>query len=244
MTRRPRAKAVRTARTARTARTGVGKGAPVVVDDIREAVSHLKRERIIAAAVELFYSNGFRNTTLDAVAERMNVTKPFIYSHFKSKGELLAEICARGIGASLEAINRVVESTATSAAKLAALTRDFMSAVLQNQKHIAIYTREEKNLDIGDSAAIRTMRREFERKLVKLLDDGVDGGEFDIADTRMAALAIGGIASWAYVWFRPGGRLTAEQIADHMAGLVLAMNKAGAGGARRRTKRILGKRGR
>ena len=107
---------------ARIARTAVGKNAPVVVHDIREAVSHLKRERIIAAAVDLFYSKGFGNTTLDAVAERMNVTKPFIYSHFKSKGELLAEICARGISASLEAINRVVESTATSAAKLAALT--------------------------------------------------------------------------------------------------------------------------
>ena len=226
---------------ARSARTAVGKNAPGVVHDIREAVSHLKRERIIAVAVDLFYSKGFGNTTLDAVAERMNVTKPFIYSHFKSKGELLAEICARGIGASLEAINRVVESTATSAAKLAGLTRDFVSAVLHNQKHIAIYTREEKNLDAGDSAAIQRMRREFDRKLVKLLDDGVAGGEFDIADTRMASLAIGGIASWAYVWFRPGGRLAVEQIAEHMAALVLTMNKAGAGGARRRTKRIQGR---
>ena len=232
------------AKSARAARAAAGKNAAVVVDDIREAVTHLKRERIIAVAVELFYSKGFGNTTLDTVAKRMNVTKPFIYSHFKSKGELLAEICARGIGASLAAINRVVESTVTSAAKLAALTRDFVSAVLHNQKHIAIYTREEKNLDAGDSAAIQRMRREFDGKLVKLLDDGVAGGEFDIADTRMAALAIGGIASWAYVWFRPGGRLTVEQIAEHMAGLVLAMNKAGAAGARRRTKRIQGRRGR
>ena len=235
MAHRPQSKSVRTARTASV------KDAPVVEDDIRVAVARLKRERIITAAVELFYSNGFGNTTLDAVAERMNVTKPFIYSHFKSKSELLAEICARGISASLEAINRAVESTGTSAAKLEALTRDFMSAVLHNQKHIAIYTREEKNLDAGDSAAIQQMRREFDRKLVKLLDDGVAGGEFAIADTRMAALAIGGIASWAYVWFRPGGRLAVDQIADQMAGLVLAMNMAGAGGARRRTKRSQGR---
>ena len=85
------------AKSARAARAAAGKNAAVVVDDIREAVTHLKRERIIAVAVELFYSKGFGNTTLDTVAKRMNVTKPFIYSHFKSKGELLAEICARGI---------------------------------------------------------------------------------------------------------------------------------------------------
>jgi AcrR family transcriptional regulator len=51
-------------------------------DDIREAVTRLKRERILATAVELFHKNGLNNTTLEAVAERMNVTKPFIYSHF------------------------------------------------------------------------------------------------------------------------------------------------------------------
>ena len=61
-------------------------------DDIREAVMSLKRERIVAAAVDLFYQNGFGHTTLDQVAEQMGMTKPFIYAHFSSKTELLAAI--------------------------------------------------------------------------------------------------------------------------------------------------------
>ena len=39
-------------------------------DDIREAVQNLKRERIVAAAVDLFYQHGFSHTTLDQVADR------------------------------------------------------------------------------------------------------------------------------------------------------------------------------
>jgi len=199
---------------------------PNAPEDIRDAVSRLKRERIIATAVELFYNNGLSNTTLEAVADQMNVTKPFIYSHFKSKSELLAEICSRGIRASLDALNRVVASEGSATDKLQALARDFMLAVLSNQAHIAIYNREEKHLSPEDSEAINSMRREFDRKFCALLNEGVATGEFMVEDVQITSLAIGGIVSWSYVWYRPNGRLTPAETADHVADLVLAMVQA------------------
>ncbi len=193
------------------------------VDDIRDAVTRLKRERIIAVAVDLFYSQGFSNTRLETVAERMNVTKPFIYAHFRSKSELLAEICSRGIRASLDAIKRIVSAGGTPTAQVQTLARDFMQAVLDNQQHIAIYSREEKHLEADANQAINDMRREFDRELTGMLRQGMESGEFRIADAKMASLAIGGIASWSYVWFREEGRLTREEVAQQMVGLVMNM---------------------
>ena len=43
------------------------------------------------------------------------------------------------------------------------------------------------------------MRRDFDRKLTALLREGIEAGEFHIGDAHMAALAIGGMVSWAYV---------------------------------------------
>ena len=183
-----------------------------VPEDIRDAVSRLKRERIIATAVQLFYSDGFNNTTLEAVAEAMNVTKPFIYSHFSSKNELLAAICSRGIRASLEALQKAVLLQGTPTEKLEAMARDFMLAVLGNQAHIAIYNREEKELSAEDSETINEMRREFDRKLCALLEAGVASGEFAVDDVQITSLAIGGLVSWSYVWFRPNGRLTPADV--------------------------------
>ena len=196
-------------------------------DSMRAAVTNLKRERIVAAAADLFYADGFVNTTLDAVAQRLHVTKPFIYAHFGSKRELLGVICAHGIRASLDALDHVLMTDAPATEKLSALMHGFMSAVLDNQKNIGIYTREEKHLDAQERKTIEDLRREFDRKLCALLDAGVASGEFDIPDTKMASLAIGGMASWAYVWFRPGGRLSVSQIAAHMAALVGAMSQPG-----------------
>jgi hypothetical protein len=80
--------------------------------------------------------------------------------------------------------------------------------VLEN---IAIFSREEKGLAQSDYDRINDMRRDFDRKLTVLLREGAQTGEFAISDPHLAALSIGGMVSWAYVWFRPAGRLSVER---------------------------------
>lgn len=190
---------------------------------IKDEVAALKRERIVSAAVELFYERGYEHTTLEAVAERLGVTKPFIYAHFKSKTELLAEICGRGIGASLRAIDGVLAMEGTPTEKLRLLGQKFVTSVLENQKPIGIFTREEKNLTPRDFKRISEMRRSFDAKLTGLLNLGIRRGEFRMADPAIATLAIGGIVSWTYVWYRRNGRLSAAKLADELAALILAV---------------------
>ena len=48
------------------------------------------RERIVAAATKLFYAEGIRSVSLDAVAEKAGLTKRTLYYHFDSKDDLVA----------------------------------------------------------------------------------------------------------------------------------------------------------
>jgi len=50
--------------------------------------------RLARAAFEMFSRHGFRNVTLDAVAARAGVTKGSLYSHYRSKKDLIAAACA------------------------------------------------------------------------------------------------------------------------------------------------------
>ena len=195
-------------------------------EDIRDAVLRLKSERIVGAAVELFYTQGFTNTTLEQVADAINVTKPFIYAHFRSKAELLADICSRAIKVAHNALNRVTAEQASATVKLETLVRDFMMAVLDHQPHAVIYSREETHLNPADREAINVLRREFDRRFAALLQEGVAAGEFVVEDVPLTALAIGGIVGWSPVWYRSGGRLTQPQAAQRIATLVLAMVRA------------------
>jgi AcrR family transcriptional regulator len=175
------------------------------------------------AAAELFYRNGYENTTLEAVGDALGVTKPVIYSHFATKADLLAEICARGISSSLAAMDMALKRENEPRAQLAVLGDLFVRAVLTNQMHIAIFAREEKNLGEADFRRISDLRRDFDRKLRDILRRGVDTGVFVIADCDLTALAIGGMVSWAYEWYRPNGRLGDDQIGREFSRLILNM---------------------
>jgi AcrR family transcriptional regulator len=193
---------------------------------IREEVAILKRNRTIDAAVKLFYENGYDQTPLEAVAERLGVTKQFIYLHFSSKADLLADICARGISASLDAMDSVKALPITPTERLSLVSKRFVTAVLENQMYIAVFTREEKGLATTDLDRINDMRRTFDKELTALIQDGADTGEFDVADPHLAALSIGGMVSWAYVWFRETGRYSVPEAADEITKMILAMVNA------------------
>lgn len=48
------------------------------------------RERIVEAASKLFYSEGIRGVSVDAVAEKAGLTKRTLYYHFTGKDDLIA----------------------------------------------------------------------------------------------------------------------------------------------------------
>lgn len=50
------------------------------------------RERLIAAASELFYAQGLHAVGIDAVIAKAGVAKMSLYNHFGSKDELIAEV--------------------------------------------------------------------------------------------------------------------------------------------------------
>ncbi len=49
------------------------------------------KDRILNAANSLFYGEGIRAVSVDAIAEKAGITKRTLYYHFKSKDELVAE---------------------------------------------------------------------------------------------------------------------------------------------------------
>ena len=62
-----------------------------------------KRDRIVASALELFLRHGFEATTMDALAEHAEVTKPAVYYHFpEGKEGLFLELFHATWGAMVE----------------------------------------------------------------------------------------------------------------------------------------------
>jgi len=69
------------------------------------------RDRIVTAASKLFYSEGIRSVSVDAVAEKAGVTKRTLYYHFASKDELVEAYLSERDQPNLKAFRRWYEDT-------------------------------------------------------------------------------------------------------------------------------------
>ncbi|HYM01640.1 MAG TPA: TetR/AcrR family transcriptional regulator [Stellaceae bacterium] len=188
---------------------------------MKENVTQFKKALILRAACKLFFERGYTATTIDAITEELSSSRRAIYDHFAGKAEILSEICEQSVRFSIDLAERVAREPGDPSEKLRRLARDFTMIVIENQDYIAVSAREKHFLPVESQKRILRMQERFDRILRSILADGVSQGIFDIADPGIAALAIGGMIIWVHSWYRAGGRLSPQEIADSLADTAL-----------------------
>ncbi|MZR12187.1 TetR family transcriptional regulator [Maritimibacter sp. DP07] len=194
---------------------------------INDEVAAFKRARTLEAATDLFYEKGYNNSTLDDVAERLGVTKPFIYKNFGNKHMLLATICAQGIQGALGEMEAALAQNAGPAETLRIFVPRYVEAIIAAQKSIAIHIREEKNLLPEDANRLAALRQKFMGQVQGVLEAGKKAGEVDVPDPRISAFAIVGAVSWLTFWFHPEGPLSPEELTERMTAVILNLLRSG-----------------
>ena len=101
--------------------------------------------------------------------------------------------------------------------RLVEVVRRLTKVCIDHQEAVAVYFREQASLEPEQLKIIQTLRKKFDRVLALLLEEGVLHKEFKVEDSRTASLAISGMVSWTYVWFRNSGRLSQQELMGQMA---------------------------
>ncbi|MGW0805386.1 TetR/AcrR family transcriptional regulator [Nonomuraea sp. NPDC002799] len=81
------------------------------------------RERIQQVALELFAERGYDKTTLQEVADRLEITRPALYYHFSTKEAILASVVDRLLSSIDELVRWAHEQPATTEARKEILRR-------------------------------------------------------------------------------------------------------------------------
>jgi len=175
-----------------------------------------KRQRILEEGSRLFFSRGYESSTLDMLADRLHVTKPFLYSYYRNKGEILSAICETGIRETLEAMEAARDTSASPRDMLAMMVAGSARVVIERQEYIVVYQRETKNLAREDARRILNLRRDFDHLIANVVEDGEHRGQFKVADPGLAAVWIGALLTWIPNWYVPGGSRSADEVVDHV----------------------------
>ena len=189
--------------------------------NMRDELRSFKKERILEEAERLFYERGYRGTSLDAIAESLDMTKPFVYAVYDRKVDILVDISMRALNRSYDAIRESRQAGGSPTRQMQRFALRFTETVIRNQAGSAVFFREEASIPPEVTLEINELKGRFDQELAALIADGQATGEFKVSDARTATLALGGMISWIYIWYRKGGRLTPEAIGEHMADYAL-----------------------
>jgi len=177
------------------------------------------RDQIVDAAARLFSRNGYEATSLDDIAAELGTARSALYYHVSGKAELRALVQIERVRMLVDQGEAIVRSDAAADEKLAAL-------VTAHVRHFARFYPESKMWSsittadlVSDVSSDELHRRqeEVEGHLRQVIAEGIGTGTFQAADVPVAALSIIGMCNYLATWYRPGGRLSIEEIAGMLA---------------------------
>lgn len=184
----------------------------------RERQRDLKKDAVLRTAARLFVERGFYRTTLSDVADQLGVTKPVVYHYFDNKNALLLGCYERGAAIILAALADIEREHATGHARVVAFIRSFVKIVVVDVG-ACLALIDDRDLSDTDRVEIRSTKKSIELRLRDYLKQGMADGSVRACDVPMTALAIISALNGIGVWYKEGGRLTVEQVADRMAEL-------------------------
>ena len=182
----------------------------------------IRKEQIVSTAQSLFSRHGYHATTMRDIAGALNLQGGSLYAHISAKEDLLWEIVNRAADEFHAAVAPPAAAPGTAAARLRAMIHAHVGVVTRNLENATVFFDEWRFLGEERRIAVAARRDAYEGYFRQVIAQGIAAGEFPGADSRMGALLVLSAGNWLYQWFRPAGPLTADEVADRFADMIIA----------------------
>ena len=178
--------------------------------EARKRERSIKRDAVLKTAVLFFNDKGFHATSLDDVAESLNVTKPTIYHYFSNKDEILFECTRLGLETIRHAIAEAASRNGNAHERLEALLHDYALYMTQDFGMCVIRTAD---YELSDESRkqFRALKREIDLLVRGLVAEGMREGSIAKGDPRLVTFTITGALNWIARWYQRDGPISAEE---------------------------------
>ncbi len=193
-----------------------------VIGQSRRSSGEATAQSIQQVAIDLFFKQGYRATSLREIAAEVGIQVGSLYNHITSKGDLLFGIMESVMLDLLHEQTSVAQGTAGDVAdRIRALIYHHVRFHGQRANEVFIGNSELRSLAPEHRSQIVALRNRYEELLRDQLQEGIDQGLFLPVDVKVTTYGIVAMTTWVSSWYSEGGRLSLEDIADIYADFVL-----------------------
>lgn len=181
------------------------------------------RESILEVATHLFGEKGYNGTTMRDIASAVGVLPGSLYAHIAGKETLLVEIVDAGFDRFLALAEEISESSEPADVRLRRAIKEHVKAVADSRERTLVVLQQWRYLSGAHYEQVVEKRHVYQDSFARIVDDGVDAGLFKAdLDRHVAVFTILGALNWVPEWFSPEGPVTAEEVGERMADVLLS----------------------
>ena len=182
-----------------------------------------RRDQLLAIAAGLFAERGLRATTVRDIADAAGILSGSLYHHFDSKESMVDELLNTFQEQLFKEYDEIVASDLSPRGRLEAVVQVSFEAIDQHHAEVAIFQNDAGYLAGFDRFSYLTERNTRFRELwTGLLRDGIAAGELrEDLDVELVYRFLRDTVWVAVKWYRPGGALAADEVADQYLSILL-----------------------
>jgi AcrR family transcriptional regulator len=177
---------------------------------------------VLAAAADIFHERGYARATVQDVADALGMLKGSLYYYIDSKEDLLYRLVDEihnGVDQLLSDVEEVPGLSAVE--RLELYVKRTVEYNARNLKQISVYYHDIDQL-VGDRRKeILARRRAHEERITKLIREAQsDGDASSDLDAKLLSNCLFAIVIWMYRWYRPGRRVSIDEVSETCAHFV------------------------
>ena len=179
---------------------------------------------LVNAAAAVFKSKGYRNATIDAIADAAGVSRPTVYKYTENKRALLDSMLDAVLDAITVRLHEVLAAADPPAVKLRRLIAIHVETATSMHTFYGILFSEEAELSDDARSRFRSFSHDVAVDFQALLEECVAAGAAARGvDTWIAANLVLSMLTSVYRWYDPSGPTTPEQLERQIAEVLGAL---------------------
>lgn len=187
-----------------------------------------RKEQVIRTAAALFREKGYVAASMRDLAQKLGIEAASLYSHIKSKEEILHSLCFDMAAEFRKSLDAVEKLEVPASEKLRQGIIGHIKVMAKDLVASAVFMNEHRHLSQPYLRDFLLLRINYINRFKNIIEEGVRSGDFkDTIDKKLAVMTLFSSLNWMPQWYDPASDINSNELGDQLADMLVNGLKKG-----------------
>jgi AcrR family transcriptional regulator len=180
-----------------------------------------RREELLRVSARLFREKGFDGTSIRDISSAAGMHSGSPFYHFKTKQDILVAVMEQGLAEGLRRLDAAMAEPGCAEQRLRRMIRAQLGTIFEEgNDFIPVLLYDWRSLTDENRRRVVALKDRYDSLWQQVIDELHQEGHLP-GDAQLVRLLVLGAVNWTGSWYKAGGRLSLDEVADGAARLFL-----------------------